>query len=450
MAGSSSDAWPWSQGGQAPHLGPLRGHFVPWAWKWPPPWWPNPLVNRLCGSVRVQTMKQHDSGRFFGAKEAAHVVRSDLSRLPIGMHFSHRPHHESRDRCLILQNERPCGAVLGADTQKLDREVFDRPLFTESNFRQPSTTKVNYLSLLNWNAGNLHRNTALIDFICGNFSLALIQEASTTKGQALAASRGTYWSDTPDGEMGCLSVVAGASGNKVVLPTYGLTFDGKILRPHKEDWKQGDRLFAAYLYTADVAWQNAAGELVKRAGLESWRVTTFHMDHEEAKKAGGSGRMTLEAALGLAMRDKHRVFAGDFNQAHHYIQDAFNQLVRTHKEYADITCEVLEGPSPEIRAIIFNYPRSVQLTGEAKNNSFRKGSSFLKAINLSPSDKDAHYPQVLYIYEKELVSDLTCRKRTHQRSAEEKKRQNRKKRARAKPKAQAESEVASGLGAESE
>ncbi len=48
-------------------------------------------------------------------------------------------------------------------------------------------------------------------------------------------------------------------------------------------------------------------------------MTTFHMDHDVAKK-GTAGPITLKAVFGLAMRDRHRVFAGDFNQAHHYIR----------------------------------------------------------------------------------------------------------------------------------
>ena len=54
--------------------------------------------------------------------------------------------------------------------------------------------------------------------------------------------------------------------------------------------------------------------------MDSWRVSTFHMDNMEAKTSSdGSGGQTLAAAFGLAMRDQHRVFAGDFNHGHHYV-----------------------------------------------------------------------------------------------------------------------------------
>ena len=101
-------------------------------------------------------------------------------------------------------------------------------------------------------------------------------------------------------------------------------------------------------------------------------MTTFHMDHDEAKSGGrGSGGETLAAAFGLAMRDQHRVFAGDFNQAHRYIVSTLDNLIATKPEYAGITYEYLEGPySPEISTAIFNYPGTVQLTGEVKKGFF--------------------------------------------------------------------------------
>ena len=78
--------------------------------------------------------------------------------------------------------------------------------------------------------------------------------------------------------------------------------------------------------------------MVERAGLKSWRVTTLHVDHTEAKSGvNGSGGETLRAVFGLAMRDKHRVVAGDFNQAHHYIAEVLDHLIATKAEYEGIT-----------------------------------------------------------------------------------------------------------------
>ena len=87
---------------------------------------------------------------------------------------------------------------------------------------------------------------------------------------------------------------------QVVLATYGLEYFGQIFRPHNKKWKKGDRSLAACMCTADVTWLNKHGDLVRRAGLDSWRVTTFHMDHVEAKSGeNGSGGQTLAAAFGL-------------------------------------------------------------------------------------------------------------------------------------------------------
>ena len=105
----------------------------------------------------------------------------------------------------------------------------------------------------------------------------------------------------------------------------------------------------------------------------------------------------------------------------------------TRKGYAGITCEVVEGISPHINAVIFNYPSSVQLTAEMKSARLDKDSLW-KALNLAASDTDAHHPQWLYIYEKEVVGNLERRQLTRQRSVEGKKKRNRKKRDR-KPKA---------------
>ena len=175
--------------------------------------------------------------------------------------------------------------------------------------------------------------------------------------------------------------------------------------PAQRRLEKGERLAAAWFYTVDVSWQNETGELVKRAGLQSWRVTTFHMDPAEASSgARGSGATTLAAVFGLAMRDQHRVFAGDFNQAHHYIVSTLDTLIATKQECAAVTYECLKNPhSPQAVTILFNYPGSIQLTGEVKRAAFNRHSRFCQSLHLNTTDTPIDFPHVLHIYEKDAV-----------------------------------------------
>ena len=116
-----------------------------------------------------------------------------------------------------------------------------------------------------------------------------------------------------------------------------------------------------------------------------------------------------------------------------YIVSTLDNLIATKPEYAGITYEYLQcSHSSEIGTVIFNYPGTVQLTGEDKKASFREGSPFWQCVDLASNDKDAHFPQVLYIYEKDVVGDLKRRQSTHGRSEQGEKRQKQRKRARKK------------------
>ena len=66
------ETWPWSTGGLRP-VERTSGRLQPWAWKWPPSWWPKPLLQGR-GSVRAVLRDQHS--KFFVAEEAVHVVRN--------------------------------------------------------------------------------------------------------------------------------------------------------------------------------------------------------------------------------------------------------------------------------------------------------------------------------------------------------------------------------------
>ena len=442
--------WPWEAVKGAPE--PTTGCLTPWANVWPPPWWPLPLLKGWRGSVRKEQEKQH--GKFFGATEAVHTVKVALraangvgSSCSSGTGLGHADFAAGsvQGHCLRRATPRRGRRVgLGDQARQKRTLLLEESLTSEWDFPDPSTTMVPKLMLLNWNAGNLVRNPSLIDFVCGPFSLCLLQESSTTLGQSLAESRAICWSDASDGQQGCLSVLAGASGRKVVVPTYGSDFSGKIFRPYKKHWKKGERLLAACMYTADVSWLNKHGDLVRRAGLDFWRVTTFHMDHVEAKSGeNGSGGLTLAAVFGLAMRDKHRLVAGDFNRAQCYLCRTLDRLISEHRQYAGITYEYLESPlSAEIGLVILNYPDTVAITGEVKFRSFEKDSEFWQTLGLRETDTDAHFPQVVMIYEKAAVGCLTsgaggggggaraARKLCHNRSLEGEMQQKRNKRKR--------------------
>ena len=155
--------------------------------------------------------------------------------------------------------------------------------------------------------------------------------------------------------------MAGGKGRQIITPTYGLHFDGEILCPCKTEYAEKERLVAAYMHTVDVSWRSQNNAVLKRAGLDFWRVTTFHM-HDEVIECGtvASGEITLAAAFGLAMRDEHRVFAGDFTESHHYISSILDELIEQKPEYSAVTYQYLPNPNaPEIGAVIFNYPELV-------------------------------------------------------------------------------------------
>ena len=318
--------WPW-RAVPGP-LEPTTGCLDPWAYKCPPPWWPVLLLRGLHGSVRKVLEELHS--KFLGATEGVRTVEAavrgadevgSLRRLGAGLGHVIDFAAGSPGQCLRRATIRhDCRVGLGHRARQNRTLLFEEPLISETDFPDLSTITVSKLMVLNWNAGNLVRNLSLVDLVCGPFSLCFLQESSTTLGEPVAESRAICWSDSPDGQQGCFSVLAGASGRKDVLATYGLEYSGQIFRPHKKNWKKGDRFLAACMYTADVTWLNKHGDLVRRAGLDSWLVIIFHMDLVEAKPGeNGSGAKIFAAAFGLAMRDKHGLFAGDFNQAQHYL-----------------------------------------------------------------------------------------------------------------------------------
>ncbi len=101
------ETWSWGRGGVRPEPEASRD-LEPWGRKWPPSWWPKPVLQDLIGSAR-EFAKDHHS-KSFGAKEA---YRDATNAIP-------RP-----------------GRFAGVGE--------DLDAWMEGDFPQPSTAKINYM-----------------------------------------------------------------------------------------------------------------------------------------------------------------------------------------------------------------------------------------------------------------------------------------------------------------
>ena len=139
-------------------------------------------------------MQKDQHSKFLGAKEAVHTVKaalrgadnvSSFSSSGAGLgHVTGSAAGSLQGRCLKVVTPRPGRFVgIGDNSARQDRTLLlENALSTEKDFPEPSTTTVSKVMLLNWNAGNVNRNSSLINFICGPFSLCFLQESSTTLG----------------------------------------------------------------------------------------------------------------------------------------------------------------------------------------------------------------------------------------------------------------------------
>ena len=57
------------------------------------------------------------------------------------------------------------------------------------------------------------------------------------------------------------------------------------------------------------------GRWLRRAGQKIWRCVSVHMNNAHANKKREHARITLADLIGLALRERADLFAGDFNQA---------------------------------------------------------------------------------------------------------------------------------------
>ena len=104
------------------------------------------------------------------------------------------------------------------------------------------------LMVLLWNSGDLDRRVAkyfLIDTICSDFHLCLLQAGHSTRLPNVMSHRGMAYASNPHSEQDQLMVVTGASGHKVVVPLYP-NFSGGVPRP----WTPGESM-AMYFRAGD-------------------------------------------------------------------------------------------------------------------------------------------------------------------------------------------------------
>lgn len=162
-------------------------------------------------------------------------------------------------------------------------------------------------------------------------------------------------------------------------------------RPYKDSAKQGDRIHSLVCLSAEVQWVNEAnGGVISRAGLSSFRVTTVHV-HNDEKRSVESCKLALKTLFWLALRDKHRVVAGDFNLEPHAIRHAVDCVI---EQFEGASYEVLHGDrSAEICCVLLNFAKLPQLRGAVKSAVAERWTS--EELRLSDNDADSHYPLIL-------------------------------------------------------
>ena len=176
------------------------------------------------------------------------------------------------------------------------------------------------------------------------------------------------------------------------------TWDGLMERPYKDSARQGDRIHSLVCLSAEVQWVNEAnGGVISRAGLSSFRVTTVHV-HNDEKRSVESCKLALKTLFWLALRDKHRVVAGDFNLEPQAIRDAVDCVI---EQFEGASYEVLHGDrSAEICCVLLNFAKLPQLRGAVKSAVAERWTS--EELRLSDNDADSHYPPILELSPLEL------------------------------------------------
>ena len=364
-------SWPWSQGMAQEEDDPQDSrdmvlHTPGWGNEaWPPAWLPAP-IRPMRGSV----------GRFSAAavssREECNNAQDFFGDLPV----SDRVGHDKT------------GVGYKDPSPTTNRSL---ALPSSSSTFPVDLQSTNTISLLVANVGFSDRSRRFSDFIAGNFSVVLLQEAHScgilhriAKARDMCILEGL-------GRVGsCMAVLAGQTGTKYLSRIYP-TWDGLMERPYKDSAKQGDRIHSLVCLSAEVQWVNEAnGGVISRAGLSSFRVTTVHV-HNDEKRSVESCKLALKTLFWLALRDKHRVVAGDFNLEPQAIRDAVDCVI---EQFEGASYEVLHGDrSAEICCVLLNFAKLPQLRGAVKSAVAERWTS--EELRLSDNDADSHYPLIL-------------------------------------------------------
>ena len=225
-----------------------------------------------------------------------------------------------------------------------------------------------------------------------------------------------------------MAVLAGQTGTKYRSCVYP-TWDGLMERPYKDSVKQGDRIHSLVCLSAEVQWVNEANDkVISRAGLNSFRVTTVHVRNDE-KRSAESCKLALETLFWLALRDKHRVVAGDWNLEPQAVRDAVDSVI---DQFEGAGYDVLHGDcSTEICCVLLNFGNLPQLQGVAKYVVEERWTS--QNLRVSETDRDSHYPLIIQLSPLELSAG-EVRKRSAEALAQRAQKKTQRSRTKKKPK----------------
>ena len=149
------------------------------------------------------------------------------------------------------------------------------------------------------------------------------------------------------------------------------------------------------LHCCDIAWLTTDGTPVSRSGLHVWRVSSAHYNNRHAKKPE-SAKHVLKSVFALLLRDQVRLFGADLNQASRHVESVLEDLCSD----TGVSYQIFKASSPEVVAVVFNYPGLPYLTGEQRSAI---ESVPTEAFGIRATDADSHLPLILCIKKLSLI-----------------------------------------------